>query len=66
MERQTQLNWMRDILEHLRTCYDQWQVADERGERYLADAMKRDCDEFRRLCDTLPSRRDRRQKVLAA
>jgi hypothetical protein len=51
MERAAKLNWMNDILDHLRHCYDQWTVADETSQHYLSEVMKRDLDEFRRLCD---------------
>jgi hypothetical protein len=44
---------MRDILDHLRYCQEQVAMADEPGVRFLADSMKRDIDEFRRLCDGL-------------
>lgn len=66
MERQTKLHWMRDILEHLRACHEQWQVADSHTERYLAESMKRDLDEFRRLCDSLPSSTNGRAVARAA
>lgn len=52
-DRQTKLHWMRDILDHLRRCQEQLPVADETSQRYLAESMKRDLDEFRRLCDSL-------------
>ena len=53
MTRQTAFLWMRDILDHLNQCHDQWQDAEPGTERYLADSIKRDLDEFRRLCDQL-------------
>lgn len=53
MDRQSKLNWMRDILDHLRSSYEQWSMADAQSEHYLAETMKRDLDEFRRLCDSL-------------
>lgn len=52
-ERQTKLHWMRDILDHLRTCHEQLPLANEPSQRCLAESMKRDLDEFRRLCDSL-------------
>ncbi len=68
-ERQTKLHWMRDILDHLRRCQEQLPSADESGERYLAESMKRDIDEFRRLCDSLlkaPATERRQRAAVAA
>jgi hypothetical protein len=53
MDRPAKLNLMRDILDHLRTCYEQWSMADMCSEHYLAESMKRDLDELRRVCDSL-------------
>lgn len=53
MDRQSKFLWMKDILEHLGQCYEQWQGAEGRVERYLAESMLRDLDECRRLCETL-------------
>jgi hypothetical protein len=53
MDRQKQLLWMKDLIEHLGDCYEQWQLADPGTERFLAESMKRDLDECRRLCDSL-------------
>ena len=53
MDRKTKFLWMKDILDHLGDCFEQWQGADDRTERYLADSMQRDLDEFRRLCESL-------------
>ena len=64
MDRQAKFMWMKDLLEHLGECHEQWQNADARTERYLADSIRRDLDEFRRLCDTLRSEPSGR--VLAA
>jgi hypothetical protein len=69
MDRKTKLLWMKDILEHLGDCFEEWQLADPQSERFLAEAIERDLDEFRRLCSSL--RRDaspalrRRQAALA-
>ncbi len=51
--RNAQLLWMKDILEHMTSCYEQWQDADSSSDYYLAETMKRDLDEARRLCDAL-------------
>ena len=53
MDRQTRFLWMKDLLDHLAECHDQWQAADPAIERYLAEAVRRDLDELRRLCDSL-------------
>lgn len=53
MDRQARFLWMKDLLEHLAACHDQWQTADPAVERYLAEAVRRDLDEMRRLCDSL-------------
>jgi len=52
-DRQHKLHWMRDILDHLRHSQEQLPQANAVAERYLAESMKRDLDEFRRLCDSL-------------
>ena len=53
MDRRTKFLWMKDILDHLGHCYEQWQVADEMNEQFLAESVKRDLNEFRRLCESL-------------
>lgn len=55
MDRHAKFMWMKDLLEHLGTCHEQWQSADPSSERYLVESMKRDLDEFRRLCDSVRS-----------
>lgn len=66
MDRQTTLLWMKDLLEHLAYCHEQSEMADSRSERYLLESMKRDVDEFRRLCDVLSDQRVRGEMVSAA
>ena len=44
---------MKDILEHVQECFDQWQQADARTSRFLVEAIDRDLHEFRRLCGSL-------------
>ena len=56
MDRKTKILCMKDILEHLGDCFDEWQQADSQDERYLADSIERDLNEFRRLCHSM--RRD--------
>jgi hypothetical protein len=53
MDRRTKLCWMKDILEHLAGCCDQWDSADDHSERYLAESMRRDLEEFRRLWESM-------------
>ncbi|HUY90272.1 MAG TPA: hypothetical protein VMV10_16160 [Pirellulales bacterium] len=55
MTRQAKFLWMKEILAHLDDCHHQWQFAEGRAEHYLAEAMKRDLEEVRRLCDSLRS-----------
>ena len=53
MTRQAKFLWMKDLLEHMGRCQEQWQSADQRMESFLADSLRRDLDEFRRICDSL-------------
>ncbi|HEX4148905.1 MAG TPA: hypothetical protein VHY20_07955 [Pirellulales bacterium] len=53
MDRQARFLWMQDLLEHLGACHEQWPAAEPAVERFLADAVRRDLDELRRLCDSL-------------
>jgi hypothetical protein len=53
MTRHAKFLWMKDLLEHMGRCHEQWQSADERMESFLADSLRRDLDEFRRICDSL-------------
>jgi hypothetical protein len=53
MDRHAKFLWMKDLLEHIGACHEQWQTADARTERYLADSIKRDLEEFRRLSESL-------------
>ena len=50
MDRHRKLLSMKDVLDHLGRCYEQWQVADPEADQYLAESIERDLDEFRRLC----------------
>jgi hypothetical protein len=53
MDRRGKLLLMRDVLEHLGACFDEWQLADSRSEPLLADSIERDLHEFQRLCLSL-------------
>ena len=53
MNHQGTLGWMRDLMEHLVDCHDQCQHVDPGASRYLIEAMRRDLEELRRLCESL-------------
>lgn len=53
MDRRAKLLCMKEVLEHLGACYERWQDVDRHDERYVADAMRRGLDDFRRLCESL-------------
>jgi len=65
MTRQAKFLWMKEILEHLDDCHRQWQVAEGRAEQYLAESIKRDLDEVRRLCESLRSEPTRAERCCA-
>ena len=52
--RENNLVWLRDLLEHLTTCQQQLEWADD-GEtvQVLMESMLRDLDNCRRLCERL-------------
>jgi hypothetical protein len=60
MDRQARFLWMKDLLEHISDCHEQWQAADPAAERFLADAVRRDLDELRRVCESLDGQRPHR------
>ena len=64
MDRHATFLWMKDLLEHLQQCHEQWEVADDLGEGHWHSAMQRDLGELRRLCDSL--RRESRSLAAAA
>ena len=53
MDRHAKLVWMKEVLEHLHDCHREWEVAEGKAERFLAESMKRDLDEVRRICESL-------------
>lgn len=53
MDRHRKFLWMRDIIEHIESCYDEWRQTEGDGERRLADMIQRDLDQCRRLCESL-------------
>jgi hypothetical protein len=68
MDRKSKFLWMKDVLEHLADSFEEWRRADSHDERFLAEAVERDLEEFRRLCITmkqeLRSTSPRRQTAL--
>lgn len=69
MDRRKKFLWMREILDHLVDCCDQWQEEDvERNNSILAAAVQRDLDEVRRVCQMLvrEGQRERFTTVAAA
>lgn len=53
MTRHAKFLWMKDLLEHMTRCQEQWETADPRAERFLMDSMRRDVEEFRRVCESM-------------
>jgi hypothetical protein len=53
MDRHAKLVWMKEVLEHLSDCQREWETAEGPSERFLADSIKRDLEEVRRICDSL-------------
>lgn len=53
MTRHAKLMCMKDLLEHMSRCHEQWETADPRAERFLLESMRRDVEEFRRVCESM-------------
>ncbi len=53
MDRHRTFMGMKDVLDHMGDCHEQWQYADRRSEIYLIESMKRDLNQIRRLCESL-------------
>lgn len=54
MDRRNTFMWMKDLVDHLRTCADQWQTTSNLGgDGVWSEAVRRDLDELRRLCEKL-------------
>jgi|SRR5579884_2438016 len=63
-QRETNLLWLKDLLDHLRACQKQLQWAeDTEAVQVLTDTMLRDLDCCRRLCEGLRRRARVRQAV---
>lgn len=63
-QRDTNLLWLRDLLEHLNDTQQQLQMVED-GEtiRVLTESMLRDLESCRRLCEGLRRRAGLRQAV---
>lgn len=74
MERRETVLWMREVLEHLNRCCDQWEVSGSRAEQMAIQSMERDLAELQRICrtarqverDSRPSGEDSLQHARAA
>jgi hypothetical protein len=56
-QRQTNLLWLKDLLEHLTACRQQLEWAeDSETVRVLTESMLADLDRCKRLCDALHRR----------
>lgn len=56
-QRETNLLWMRDLLEHLTACQERLEWAEDPDTvRLVTETMLRDLERCRRLCETLQSR----------
>ncbi|HLJ96798.1 MAG TPA: hypothetical protein VKU02_26730 [Gemmataceae bacterium] len=56
-QRDHNLLWLKDTLEHLRTCQQQLEWAkDAEAVQVLTETMLRDLERCRRLCETLHER----------
>jgi len=64
MDRERKFLWMKDLLEHLGSCYEQWRHVEGGSAQFLADSMRRDMEEFRRLVDSLATGELRAQPAL--
>jgi hypothetical protein len=53
MDRRNVFMCMKDLVDHLRACADQWQTSSRGGDGVWAEAVRRDLDELRRLCEKL-------------
>jgi hypothetical protein len=62
-QREANLLWLKDMLEHLSACRQQLEWAeDKQSVSVLAETMLRDLETCRRLCETI-QRRTRDQAV---
>ena len=67
MTREAKFLWMRDILDHLGECYEQWQLADPDCEHFIAESMKHNLQQIHRLCESMePGRSAPRGDLVAS
>jgi hypothetical protein len=50
-QRESNLLWLRDVLEHLTTCQQQLEWTDDETVDVITETMIRDLDCCRRLCE---------------
>ncbi len=63
-QRETNLLWLKDLLDHLRSCREQLQwTEDDEAVHVLTESMLRDLDCCRQLCESLRRRARIRQAV---
>jgi hypothetical protein len=56
-QRETNLLWLKDVLEHLRSCQQQLEwTEDTQAAQVLTETMLRDLDCCKRLCESLHAR----------
>ena len=60
------LGLMRDLLEHMDDCCQDWQSSDERFQSIFANAIRRDLTEFRRICNVLFDERNEASPAVLA
>jgi hypothetical protein len=66
MALQEKLSLLKDLLQHMGDCCEEWQDADDHRHWVFADSLRRDLTEFCRLCDSvLSERRDHSPAVWA-
>jgi hypothetical protein len=53
MDRYAKIARMKELLARLDLCQAQWQSAEGASEQFLAQSIKRELSEFRRLCESL-------------
>ena len=64
-QRQSNLLWLKDMIEHLSSCRHQLEWAeDDETKRVLTETMLRDLERCQRLCETLHRRRRRPTRCL--
>ncbi len=50
MDRRESVLWMREVLDHLNRCCDQWQSTERGSEQLAIQAIERDVAELQRVC----------------